>query len=111
MAHPAEPSQPAQYQAKDAIGETMIGGLTTGGAGLFISTIQNTLTKQNVGLAGVFSRTGGTVATYGRHSRGIQRNTILTICQLQWVLLMASLRVHLQIFGRRTMLGTQHMEE
>lgn len=53
------------YQPKDAIGAAIKATLVTGGAGTFISTIQNTLTKQNVGAFGIFTRTGTTIATFG----------------------------------------------
>ncbi|EME77968.1 uncharacterized protein MYCFIDRAFT_33688 [Pseudocercospora fijiensis CIRAD86] len=53
-----------QYHPKDAIGETIRATLATGGAGLFVSSIQNTLKKQNVGALGVFTRTGGTIAAF-----------------------------------------------
>jgi len=54
-----------QYQPKDAIGASIKATLVTGGAGAFVSTIQNTLTKQNVGAFGIFTRTGGTIAVFG----------------------------------------------
>nr|OQO21925.1 hypothetical protein B0A51_13025 [Rachicladosporium sp. CCFEE 5018] len=57
--------QAVQYHPKDAIGSAVKATLVTGSAGLFISTIQNTLTKQNVGAFGVFTRTGGTFAVFG----------------------------------------------
>ena len=56
---------PVQYQPKDAVGQTVKATALTTGAGLFISTIQNTLTRQNVGAFGVFTRTGGTIAVFG----------------------------------------------
>ena len=54
-----------QYQAKDSVGASIKATLVTGGAGAFLSTIQNTLTKQNVGAFGIFTRTGGTIALFG----------------------------------------------
>lgn len=56
-----------QYHPKDAIGDTIQATLVTGGAGLFVSSVQNTLRKQNIGAFGVFTRTGGTVGTFGEH--------------------------------------------
>lgn len=53
------------YQPKDAVGATIKATGVTAAAGTFVSTIQNTLTKQNVGAFGVFSRTGGTIAVFG----------------------------------------------
>ncbi|KAI9851567.1 MAG: hypothetical protein M1824_002608 [Vezdaea acicularis] len=52
------------YVAKDAVAAGTTGVLTVGGAGLVISAIQNTLTKQNVGAWGIFTRTGGTIAVF-----------------------------------------------
>ncbi|KAH0605803.1 uncharacterized protein H6S33_004260 [Morchella sextelata] len=55
------PSESRQFKRKDAIGLATKGTLIFGGAGLFMSAIQNTLTKQNVGAWGVITKTGGTV--------------------------------------------------
>ncbi|KAI9860158.1 MAG: hypothetical protein M1813_006268 [Trichoglossum hirsutum] len=54
----------AAFQPKDAISAAVKATLITGGAGALISSIQNTLTKQNVGAWGVFTRTGGTIAVF-----------------------------------------------
>jgi len=59
-----EPAE-AVYRPKDAIGATVRAAMITTGAGAFVSTIQNTLTKQNVGAMGIFTRTGGTIAVFG----------------------------------------------
>lgn len=53
------------YQPKDAISQTLTATMITGGAGVFVSAIQNTLTKQNTGALGIFTRSGGTVANFG----------------------------------------------
>ncbi|KAL1303260.1 hypothetical protein AAFC00_006674 [Neodothiora populina] len=53
------------YQPKDAVGGTIKATLITTGAGAFVSAIQNTLTKQNVGGMAVFTRTGGTITVFG----------------------------------------------
>ncbi|KAL9101727.1 MAG: hypothetical protein Q9163_003049 [Psora crenata] len=60
------------YQPKDAVGHGVTTTLIMGGVGLTVSAIQNTLTRQNVGAWGVFTRTGGAItlfasmgATYG----------------------------------------------
>ncbi|KAK2628936.1 hypothetical protein QTJ16_002039 [Diplocarpon rosae] len=53
-----------QYHPKDTIKAAIQGTLVTGAAGGFISAIQNTLTKRNVGAWGVFTRTGGTIAVF-----------------------------------------------
>ncbi|KAK4990877.1 hypothetical protein LTR66_005367 [Elasticomyces elasticus] len=52
------------YQPQDALASTIKATMITTAAGAFVSTIQNTLTKQNVGAMGVFSRTGGTIAVF-----------------------------------------------
>jgi hypothetical protein len=54
-----------EYHPKDAVGDAIKATLVTGGAGAFISTIQNTLTKQNVGAWGVFTRSGSTIGIFG----------------------------------------------
>jgi hypothetical protein len=58
-------SSERQYQPKDAIDAAIKGAMITGAAGLFVSAIQNTLTKQRVGAWGVFTRTGGTIGVLG----------------------------------------------
>lgn len=55
----------AVYQPKDAIGLGVTSTLVMGAAGLTVSAIQNTLTKQNVSGWGVFTRTGGSIALFG----------------------------------------------
>jgi len=59
-----EPEEP-RYQPKDAIGATLTATMITTGAGAFVSAVQNTLTRQNVGAMGIFSRTGTTIAVFG----------------------------------------------
>lgn len=53
------------FKRHDAIGAATRGTLILGGAGFVVSSIQNTLTKQNVGVFGVVTRTGGTIVTAG----------------------------------------------
>ena len=62
-------SPDAQYRPKDAVGAGVTGTMITGTAGLAVSAIQNTLSKSNVGAWGVFTKTGGTIAVFGRTSR------------------------------------------
>ncbi|CAK4034924.1 probable NADH-ubiquinone oxidoreductase 213 kDa subunit [Lecanosticta acicola] len=52
------------YQPKDAVGAAIKATAVTGAAGAFISAIQNTLTKQNVGAMAFLTRTGGTIWTF-----------------------------------------------
>lgn len=53
------------YMPKDAVGLAIESTLIMGAAGLTISAIQNTLTKQNVSGWGVFTRGGGIIAIFG----------------------------------------------
>ena len=62
---PPTTTEERSYQPKDAIGGTIKATMITTGAGAFVSAIQNTLTKQNVGGMAVFTRTGGTIAVFG----------------------------------------------
>jgi len=57
-----------EYHSKDAIGTAIKATTITGAAGLFVSTIQNSLARQNVGTFGFLTRTGGTVGTFGMDS-------------------------------------------
>jgi len=52
------------YHPKDAIGNATKASLVTGGAGLVISGVQNTLARQNYGFWGVFTKSGSTVAIF-----------------------------------------------
>lgn len=58
------------YQPRDAVTAGIRSTLITGGAGAMVSAIQNTLTKQNVTAWGIFTRTGGTIAVFGRWPPG-----------------------------------------
>ena len=57
--------QEEAYEPQDALGKTIPAALIAGTAGLLASAVQNTLTKENVGPMGVFTRTGGQIATFG----------------------------------------------
>ena len=58
-------SEEAVYQPKDAVTMAIRSTMITGGAGAVVSSVQNTLTKQNVTAWGIFTRTGGTIAVFG----------------------------------------------
>lgn len=51
------------FHQKDAIKSGIQGALVGGGAGFLFSAVQNSLAKQSVGAWGVFTRTGGTIAS------------------------------------------------
>lgn len=53
------------YHPQDAIGAAITGTMITGGAGLFMSAVQNALARKNVGPWGVFTRSGSTIAVFG----------------------------------------------
>ncbi len=59
------------YQPKDAVGAAVRSTMILGGAGLFLSAVQNTLTRQNVTGWGVFTRTGGTIGMFGKGIRAL----------------------------------------
>ncbi|KAL8722791.1 MAG: hypothetical protein Q9225_000803 [Loekoesia sp. 1 TL-2023] len=52
------------YQPKDAISASARSTMILGGAGLFLSAVQNSLVRQNVTGWGVITRTGGTIALF-----------------------------------------------
>ncbi|KAF3925121.1 hypothetical protein ABW20_dc0100134 [Dactylellina cionopaga] len=52
------------YHPKDALTNALNAVMITGGAGLIVSGVQNTLAKENRGLFGLFTKTGGTIATF-----------------------------------------------
>ncbi|KAI1429003.1 hypothetical protein F5Y12DRAFT_782249 [Xylaria sp. FL1777] len=51
------------FHQRDAVKSGLQGALVGGGAGLFLSAVQNSLATRNVGAWGVFTRTGGTIAS------------------------------------------------
>jgi hypothetical protein len=53
------------YHPRDAVSTAVNTALMTGTVGLFASTVQNTLQKQNVGPWGVLTKFGGTIALFG----------------------------------------------
>ena len=61
-------SQEIVYQPKDAVTAGIKSTLITGAAGALVSSVQNTLTKQNVTAWGIFTRTGGTIAVFGKRT-------------------------------------------
>lgn len=53
------------FHRKDAIGPSVKATGITGAAGIFVASVQATLTKRNIGALGVVTRYGATVATFG----------------------------------------------
>ena len=56
---------PVPYEPKDAIAQSVRSATFTGSAGLLLAAVQNTLSRENVGAFGVFTRFGGTIALFG----------------------------------------------
>jgi len=86
MAH-QEILEAGVYIPKDAVSATIHATMVTTGAGAFVSTIQNTLTRQNVGAMGMFTKTGGTIAVFGGlHDACTSGDQMewLTFVKVQW---------------------------
>ena len=56
------------YHAKDAIAPAVKSAGITGFAGVFVASIQATLTRRNIGALGTFTHYGGTIATFSTES-------------------------------------------
>ena len=100
------------YHPKDAVGKAIEATLILGAAGLTVSAIQNTLTKQNVSGWGVFTRTGGTIGMFGQLSWdnwSVCRR--LTRTQLLRVVHTGLRTLQLQIYERRMIAGIQQSED
>ncbi|PLN84081.1 NADH-ubiquinone oxidoreductase [Aspergillus taichungensis] len=52
------------YHPKNTVQRALKTSMLTGGAGLFASAVQNTLTRKNVGPFGVFVRSGSTIGIF-----------------------------------------------
>ena len=55
----------APYVFKDAVSGALRTTAVMGGVGLFFSSVQNALTKQNTTAWGVLTKFGGTTVTFG----------------------------------------------
>jgi hypothetical protein len=68
--HPIKILYPEQvFEPKDALGAGVKAGTVGAVAGFIASAVQNSLAKRNVGALGVFTRTGGTIATFSMSLR------------------------------------------
>lgn len=54
------------FHAKDAIKSALSATTMVGTAGFFVAAIENALHKSNVGALSVFTRSGSTIALYGK---------------------------------------------
>jgi len=52
------------YHAKDAVAQATNSAMIAGAAGLTMSAVQNSLSRQNYGALGVFTRTGSTIGLF-----------------------------------------------
>lgn len=57
------------YVFKDAVGSALRSTMAMGAIGLFFSSVQNTLTKQNTNAWGVVTKFGGTTTNFGMDAR------------------------------------------
>lgn len=53
------------YHPKDAIAPALKATGITGTGGLFVASVQATLTRHNIGALGTFTHYGGTIAVFG----------------------------------------------
>jgi len=72
------------YHAQDAIGPAFRGAGVTGAAGLFVASIQATLTRQNIGAFSPFTHYGGTIAIFGMECWPTGKAVELTLQQPLW---------------------------
>lgn len=100
------------YTPKDSIKEALNGSMITGAAGLFISSIQNSMTKRNVGAMAVFTRTGSTALIFGMSSLVCRcQQQYFDSAQLPWEELTNSPKMLLPTYGRRTTAITRPSED
>lgn len=59
-------SSEQEYEAQDAVTPAIRSTGYLGTAGLFVASIQATMTKRNIGFFGTFTRYGSTIATFGK---------------------------------------------
>ena len=99
------------YHPKDAVGSGIYATLITGGAGLTVSAIQNTLTRQNVGAWAIFTRTGGVIGLFGiRSPEPISNSSQLTSYQPSWERPTVLQEMLQQISERKMIVGTQQLQ-
>ena len=76
---------PVPYEPEDALSQSVRSATYTGSAGLLLAAVQNTLSRENVGAFGVFTRFGSTIALFGTCSRtNLLLSILLISMQLQW---------------------------
>lgn len=63
------------YQPKDAVKELIKAASITGAAGVLYAAVQNTLTRQNIGALGVFTRFGSSIGLFGLLSNHCETTT------------------------------------
>lgn len=61
------PDYSRPYEPVDALALTTRTTAITAGAGAVISGVQSSLMRQNIGVMGIFTRTGSAIATYGAY--------------------------------------------
>lgn len=63
------PDDQRPYEPVDALSETSRATIIMAGAGAVLSGVQSSLTRQNMAVMGIFTKTGGAIATYGMCDR------------------------------------------
>lgn len=63
------------FHPEDAIAKSIHATTITGGAGLLLAAVQNTVARENIGAFGVFTRFGGTIALFGMNILRSYRGT------------------------------------
>ncbi|KAG1440322.1 hypothetical protein G6F56_011972 [Rhizopus delemar] len=60
-------------ESKDCLVDSAKTAAVSGGIGLVVSAMQNTIQKHHTGARGVITRTGGTIALFGKQSEYMYR--------------------------------------
>lgn len=66
---PTKPTDSGAYEPKPVWINTGFAAAQLGGAGVLVAAVQNALSSHNRGAWGIFTRSGGTIAFFGRHAR------------------------------------------
>lgn len=82
------------YKPRDAVTESIRAGCITGGFGILLASVQNTLARQNYGAAGVFTKFGGTIGLFGRQSVYASFDATNWLTSFSWIRWHLHLREH-----------------
>ena len=65
------------FHPRDAVTETAFVTAVTGTAGLTLAAVENALRKENIGARGVFTRSGGTIVSFGMVTMYLMDQTLM----------------------------------